>query len=125
MGNRKFVAIEEQDGKRYLAFGPYLFSTSASEWRYAVYYYLRWWTPYTLLWIVRKFWSWSVRWPLWYAEMMLDRGKPFINRLQLRADGIEQRLAWCLRRGHKDPLVLGASNVPHDPPRSGRCRCGS
>ena len=95
MGNRKVVAIEEQDGKRYLAFGPYLFSTSASEWRYAVYYYLRWWTPYTLLWIVRKFWSWSVRWPLWYAEMMLDRGKPFINRLQLRADGIEHRLAWC------------------------------
>ena len=102
--------IEEHDGKRYLVVGQCLVSLSAREWQAWAEYYLRWWTPYTLLWIVRLFWSWLVRWPLWYAEMMLDRGKPFINRLQLRADGVEHRLAWCLRRGHKVPLRVVASN---------------
>ena len=111
MDKREFFAIEVHDGERFLGIGDSLISLSAREWLYAAKYYLRWWTPYTLLWIVRNLWLWLVRWPLWYAEMMLDRGKPFIRLLQLRAENVETRLKWCLRSDHKVTLRVVASNA--------------
>ena len=104
--------IEEHEEQCYLAIGPVMISLSGREWLYAATYYLRWWLPYTLLWVIRCALCWLARWPLWYAEVMFYRCHVFAKVLQVRTYALENYLALVLRRDHKVSLRVVASNDP-------------